>query len=224
MAPMAVLTRVTQEESVTMRQDRASICLIDTCSVVRHLGFDIFSAIGHDVYVFYSPETFVCSGAATFVDILILGLTRMRLAKNETLRWVATYRPEIKTIVLGDGPALVHRLSDLFHTPSIATVHEKSLDRISRLARALHLFCDSHTHTNAKSHPAIEYRSVAKTCADTSFMSMGREIDLTILVPADITSHTNALEPYRKTVDCKVHCVSDALRFWGNPVRHSNLL
>jgi hypothetical protein len=61
----------------------------------------MFSAIGHDVYVFYSPETFVCSGAAASVDILILGLTRMRLAENETLRWVGTYRPKIKTIVLG---------------------------------------------------------------------------------------------------------------------------
>ena len=150
---MVVLTRVTQEESVTMRPDRASICLIDTCSAVRHLGFDMFSAIGHDVYGFYSPETFVCSGAAASVDILILGLTRMRLAENETLRWVGTYRPKIKTIVLGEGPALVHRLPELFHTPSIATVHEKSLDRIFRLPRALHLFCDSHTHTNAKSYP-----------------------------------------------------------------------
>jgi hypothetical protein len=97
----------------------------------------MFSAIGHDVYVFYSPETFVCSGAAASVDILILGLTRKRLAENETLRWVGTYRPKIKTIVLGEGPALVHRLPVLFHTPSIATVHEKSLDRIFRLPRAL---------------------------------------------------------------------------------------
>jgi hypothetical protein len=225
MAGMAVSTSVTQQESATMRLDRASICLIDTCSAVRHLGFDMFSVIGHDVYVFYSPETFVCSGAATFVDILILGVTRMCLAKNETIRWVGTYRPEITTIMLGDGPALVHRLSDLFLTPSIATVHEKSLDRILRLARALHLFCDSRTHTNAKSHPAIEHRSVAKTCADTlTVMSIAREIELAIVFPADITSHTNALEPYRKTVDCKVHSVSDALRFCGNPVRHSNLL
>jgi hypothetical protein len=170
---MAVLTRVTQEESVTMRADLARICLIDTCSAVRHLGFDIFSAIGYDAYVFYSPETFVCSGAAASVDVLILGLTRMRLVENETLRWVGTYRPKIKTIVLGGGPVLAHRLRDLFHMPSIATVPEKSVDRILGLPRALHLFCDSHSQTNAKSYPTIKHKSAAKTYANTStFMSL----------------------------------------------------
>jgi hypothetical protein len=76
------------------------------------------------------PETFIRSGAAASVDILILGHTRMCLEENEPLRWVGTHRPDIKTITLGDGLALVHRLPDLFRTPSIACIHEKSLDRI----------------------------------------------------------------------------------------------
>ena len=172
---MAVLTRVTQEESVTMRTDLARICLIDTCSDFRYLGFDIFSAIGYDAYVSYSPETFVCSGASASVNVLILGLTRMRLVVNETLRWFGTYLHKIKTIVLGDGPVLAHRLPDLFHMPSIATVPETSVERILGLPRALHLFCDSHSQTNAKSYPTIKNKSVAKTYADTSiFMSMAR--------------------------------------------------
>jgi hypothetical protein len=140
---MAVLTRVTQEQFVAMRPDRGGICLVDTSSAVRHLCFDMFSEIGHEVCVFYSPETFIRSGAAASADILILGHTRMCLEENEPLRWLGMCRPKIKTIVLGDGPALVHRLPDLFHMPSIATVYEKSLDRISRLPQALRIFCDS---------------------------------------------------------------------------------
>jgi hypothetical protein len=205
---------------VTTRPYRASICLIDTCSSVRHLGFDLFSAIGYDVNVFYSPETFVNSGATASVDILILGHMRMCLTENETLRWVGAYRPNIKTIMLGNGPALVHRLPDLFHTPSIATVHEKSLDRIVRLRRALHLFCDSRRHTNATSYRTIKHRLATKTCADTSiFMSMVREVELTIVVSANTTSRTNALEPYCKTTDCRVHSISDALRLFGESGR-----
>jgi hypothetical protein len=57
--------------------------------------------------------------------------------------------------------------------PSIATVPEKSVDRILGLPRALHLFCDSHSQTNAKSYPTIKHKSVAKTYANTStFMSL----------------------------------------------------
>jgi hypothetical protein len=172
---------------VTRRSDRASICLLDTCSAVRHLGICMFSVSGYEVYVFYSPETFVRSGAAASVDILILGHTRICLAENETLRWVGTYRPDIKTIVLGDGPALVHRLPDLFRTPSIATVHEKSMDRIVRLPRALHLFCESRTHTNANSYPTIKHRLIANTCTDTSTLS-----DQELLYEGAVVTHADS--------------------------------
>jgi hypothetical protein len=42
--------------SVTMRPDRGSICLLDTSSVVRHLGFDMFPAIGYDIDAFCSQR------------------------------------------------------------------------------------------------------------------------------------------------------------------------
>jgi hypothetical protein len=166
---MEMSTRVTQQH-VAMRPDRAGICLIDTSSAVRHLCSDMFSAIGYDLCVFYSPETFVYSGAVATVDLLILGHTRMRLAENKTLRAVGKYRPEIRTIVLGDSQALIHRLSELFQTPSIATVHENSLDRISRLLQTLHLFCD--LYPKSEIYQTIRHRSFTETnAADTSMHS-----------------------------------------------------
>jgi hypothetical protein len=169
---MEVSTRVTQQY-VAMRSDRAGICLIDTSSAVRHLCSEMFSAIGYDLCVFYSPETFVYSDAVATVDILILGHTRMCLAESETLLAVGTYRPGIRTIVLGNSQALIHRLSDLFQTPSIATVHENSLDRISRLLQALHVFRD--LCTNSEIYQTIRHRSFTETYAADTSMHSGQE-------------------------------------------------
>ena len=170
---MEASTRVTQQY-VVMRPDRAGICLIDTSSAVRHLCSDMFSAIGYDLCVFYSPETFAYSGAVATADILILGHTRMRLAENKTLRAVGTYRPEIRTIVLGDSQALIHRLSDLLRTPSIATVHENSLDRISRLLQTFHLFCD--VCTTSEIYQTIRHRQLTETYAADPSMHSGQDV------------------------------------------------
>ena len=85
-----------------------------------------------------------------------------------------------KTIMLGDGSDLVHRLPDLFHTPSIARVPEKSVDRILRLPQLLHLFVVS--CTNARYYQTIWHGTFEETCADTStcsgqefFRGIGRE-------------------------------------------------
>jgi hypothetical protein len=93
----------------------------------------------------------------------------MCLEENEPLRWVGTHRPDIKTIMLGDGSALVHRLPDLFRTPSIACIHEKSLDRILRLPQVLHLFFDS--CTNATYYQTVWHGAFEETCAETSTYS-----------------------------------------------------
>jgi hypothetical protein len=98
---MAVLTRDTQDQYVAMRPHLPDICLVVTSSAVRHLCFDMFSAIGYEVYVFYSPETFIRSGAAASVDILVLRHTRICLEENEPLRWVGRHRPHIKRSCLG---------------------------------------------------------------------------------------------------------------------------
>jgi hypothetical protein len=190
---MVASTLVIQEQCTAMQADRVGICLVDTSSAVRHICFDMFSAIGCEVCVFYSPETFIHSGAASSVDILILGHTRIPLKENEPLRWIGTCRPEIKTIVLGDGPTVVHRLLDLFDTPSIAAVHENSLDRIRRLARALHLFCDS--CRNARIYLTILPRVFAGSCIDisthTSQQRLGRDQDCFASCNAPSVNYSN---------------------------------
>jgi hypothetical protein len=166
---MAVLTRDTQDQYVAMRPYRAGICFVDTSSAVHHLCFDMFSAVESEVYVFYSPETCIRSGAAASVDILILGHTRMCLGENEPLRWAGTHRPNIKND---------HAWGWFSSRPSTSRPIPYALNRLCtrkvprsnlETPQVLHLFFVS--CTNARYYQTIWHGASEETCADTSTYS-----------------------------------------------------
>jgi DNA-binding NtrC family response regulator len=91
--------------------EKTMVALIDNSSAVRRACYDMLTSAGRPVTVFYSPETFVNSGAVNETDLLIIGRIRSSLQECEAIRWASVVRPELKTLLLNrtceDLPSLI---------------------------------------------------------------------------------------------------------------------
>lgn len=97
------------------------IAVIDTASSVRHACFNALTEMGYPVVVFYSPDTFINSGAIYSASVLVLGETRVGRTRSEALLWASVVRPDLHTLLLGPGEIQLIHLCELFETDAAAT-------------------------------------------------------------------------------------------------------
>jgi hypothetical protein len=111
------------------------ISVIERTSKVRRACFDAIEAIGEQVRIFYSVQSFVDTGAIFASDVVVLGLLPLCTQQCEPLLWASSVRPKLTTLLLGEASTLKRNLSDVCDEARIISVDDDPAFRIAAIQR-----------------------------------------------------------------------------------------